>query len=315
MVNFLNKFVYSALLLIIGLLMVSSAYAAEGATSHYTPGFYGDFWVAVTPDPGFYLRNDFYFYGVSREKSRVVQSGRIESNLRYKATVYMPTGLMVTNKKIFGARYAFGAFLPIMRSDMNANVILGSTSAPIKGNLTSVGDLGLIPASLFWNINNFHINTYGIITAPIGSYKKGRTVNTGLNYWSFEPVLAGTYLHPTLGYEVSAVLGYIFNAKNPATDYKTGQEFHADYMLNKFFSDTFALGLHGFFYQQTTGDSGSGALLGAFEGESAGIGPALMWIPKIKGGNLTISTKWLHEYYAKRRLKGDGVFLSFILKA
>ena len=40
----------------------ASAYGAEGGSSNYLPGLYGDFAVAVTPEPGFYLRHDLYYY-------------------------------------------------------------------------------------------------------------------------------------------------------------------------------------------------------------------------------------------------------------
>ncbi len=58
-------------------------------------------------------------------------------------------------------------------------------------------------------------------------------------------------------------------------------------------------------------------MLGDFKGEAAGIGPAVMWVPlsKDKGlvKDLVISAKWLYEYYAKHRLKGNHLFLNFTL--
>jgi hypothetical protein len=42
------------------------------------------------------------------------------------------------------------------------------------------------------------------------------------------------------------------------------------------------IGVNGFFYQQVTGDSGSGARLGEFEGRTAGVGPILTFL-RIKG--------------------------------
>jgi hypothetical protein len=104
-----------------------------------------------------------------------------------------------------------------------------------------------------------------------------------------------------------------YNTENDDTDYQTGQEFHLDYMLNQFLSETFAVGLHGFFYEQITGDSGSGAILGSFKGEAAGIGPALMWIPKIKDKDVVISAKWLSEFDTEHRLEGDHLFLNLTM--
>jgi len=51
----------------------------------------------------------------------------------------------------------------------------------------------------------------------------------------------------------------------------------------------------GFYYKQITGDSGAGAVLGDFESEATGIGPALMWATKIRETDVVLSAKWLHE--------------------
>lgn len=288
-------------------------YAAEGGGSHYGPGFYGDFGVAVAPNPGFYLKNDLYYYTAELSRDRVVQYGEIRANLEVDVGMYMLTGLMAFDRKIFGGRYAVGAFVPVIYSSYSADVSLGPFSASAEEDRTAVGDPGFIPVSLFWNIGNFHINASETITVPIGSYDKDRDINSGLNYWSFETALAATYLHPKIGTEISAVLGYFYNTENEDTDYQTGQEFHVEYMVNQFLSDTFALGVHGFYYRQITGDSGSGAVLGDFKGEASGVGPAVMWIPKIMDKDIVIIAKWLHEYDAKYRLEGDHGFLNFTL--
>jgi hypothetical protein len=187
---------------------------------------------------------------------------------------------------------------------------VGALTIPIDEDRTAIGDPGFIPASIFWNFGNLHLNAFETITAPIGSYNQDRNVDAGLNYWSFDTTLAATYLHPEKGYEISAAVGHIYNTENDDTNYQTGQEFHLDYMLNQFLSETFALGLHGFYYKQITGDSGSGALLGDFKGEASGIGPAIMWTPKIKGKDIVISAKWIHEFDTEHRLEGDHLFLS-----
>jgi len=52
-----------------------------------------------------------------------------------------------------------------------------------------------------------------------------------------------------------------------------------DFTANQFLSKTFALGVRGYYYNQFTGDSGSGAILGDFQGESFGFGPGFIWFP------------------------------------
>jgi hypothetical protein len=91
----------------------------------------------------------------------------------------------------------------------------------------------------------------------------------------------------------------------------------SDYMFNKYFSESFAVGVQGFVYQQVTGDSGSGAALGSFKGQAAGTGLAAMWAvdlgEKEKVSDLVVTAKWLHEYHARNRLKGDYVVLNLTL--
>ena len=47
------------------------------------------------------------------------------------------------------------------------------------------------------------------------------------------------------GREYWLVTGFMINEENDDTDYESGNEFHIDAMFNQFFSETFALGLHG----------------------------------------------------------------------
>ena len=96
-------------------------------------------------------------------------------------------------------------------------------------------------------------------------------------------------------------------------DYQTGQELHLDVVFNQFLSETFAVGIQGFFLKQITGDSGSGALLGDFKAEAAGVGPALLWTTKIGKQDVSFIAKWLHEFHAENRLEGDSIFLSFAI--
>ena len=84
-------------------------------------------------------------------------------------------------------------------------------------------------------------------------------------------------------------------------------------VFNQFLSEHFAIGIHGYYQKQITGDSGSGALLGDFQAESAGVGPALLWTTKIGNQEVSLIAKWLHEIHAENRLEGNHFFVSFAL--
>ncbi len=178
---------------------------------------------------------------------------------------------------------------------------------------SGLGDVALIPFALYWNNGNIHTSFAQFVITPTGDYGIDNLINRGLNYWSFDTNFALTYLNPETGRDFSFNIGHIYNTENDDTDYQTGRELHVDVVFNQFISETFAVGLHGFYLKQITGDSGSGAILGDFKTEAAGVGPALLWSTKIGDQDVSFIAKWLHEFHAENRLEGDHVFLSFAL--
>jgi hypothetical protein len=293
-------------------LVAFSVGAAEGGYSNYLPGTYGDFAMAVEPAGRLTLRNDLYYYGASGDGS--VRSGLLETGVDLTVLANFTTLLYKPDVKLFGASYAFGTFIPIVRPDIDSELEgINGRTLRVQDDVLAIGDLAWIPLALYWNDGNLHTSFTHFIVSPTGQYNVNRTANTGLNYWSFDTNLALTYLDLETGHDFSFNLGYIYNTKNNETDYQTGQELHLDFALNQFFSETFAAGIQGFFLKQITGDSGEGALLGDFKAEAAGVGPAFMWSKKIGGQEVSFIVKWLHEFHAKRRLKGDHVYASFAM--
>lgn len=287
----------------------SPGLAAEGGYSNYIPGTYGDFGVALTPEPGFYLQNYLYYY--TADESKAVRQGQIEFDIEIEMAMELPILLYVTDFTVLGGRYALGGGIPFVYLDVSARVGKGPFERSVSDDRVGIGDTLLIPASLYWSFGDLSLNLWQGIVAPTGLYDKDRQANTGLNYWSFDSNVGVTYLHPEFGTELSFDAGHIYNTKNPDTNYQTGKEFHLDYMLNQFFSETFAIGVQGFYYKQYTGDSGSGAVLGDFKARAAGIGPAVFWGPSILDTQVALAAKWFHEFSVENRLKGDHVLVEF----
>ena len=287
-----------------------SAQAAEGGYSNYIPGTYGDFAAAVEPSSKWTIRNDFYYY--SADGGRSVRSGLAEVGVDLEFGADYLTILYKPEFKLFGASYAFGAFLtPIFHTDIDSDLSVGSFRIGRKDDETNLGDQTFIPGILFWSSGNFHFSLAEYIVVPVGKYDSDDLANTGLNYWTFDTDFAATYFNPETGQDYSINIGYNYNTKNPDTHYQTGEEVHIDYMINQFFSESIAIGIHGFYLEQVGGDSGSGATLGSFKAEAAGIGPAVLWNKKAFGQEISFIAKWLHEYHAERRLEGDHIFASF----
>jgi hypothetical protein len=289
-----------------------SARAAEGGYSNYLPGTYGDFAAAVEPPTKFTIRNDLYFYEADGDTALV--SGLLELDADISFIANLTTLLYKPDVEIVGAHYAFGALVPgVVYADIDARIRLGPFEVKQKDDVVGFGDLTLIPGILFWNHENFHFTLAEYIVTPTGGYDSDDLANSGLNYWTFDTNVAATYLNEDTGQDYSINVGYTYNTKNTDTNYRTGQEFHLDYMLNQFLSESFAIGIQGFYLKQVTGDRGSGARLGSFKGEAAGIGPAVLWSTELFGHEVSFIAKWLYEFHAERRLKGNHVITSFVI--
>ncbi len=304
---------FLALLILLYLLSISavSAQAAEGGYSNYIPGTYGDFAAAVEPPTKFTVRNDIYYY--QADGARSVRSGLIEADADLEFIMDFLTLLYKPDVEILGAHYAFGVFIPIVHADIDTGIRLGNLQVRRQEDTFGLGDITLIPAVLYWNRGNYHFALAEYIVTPTGEYDTDDLANTGLNYWTFDTDVTVTYLNEKTGQDYSINIGYNYNTENSDTDYQTGQELHIDYMINQFLSESWAIGIHGFYLKQVTGDSGDGAILGDFKAEAAGVGPALLWNTKSFGREVTFIAKWLHEYHAERRFEGDHVFVSFAM--
>lgn len=283
--------------------------AAEGGYSNYVPGTYGDFGMAVAPSETWTLRNDVYLYDASADRS--IRAGLIETETDLQFLMNFTTVLYKPDIKLFGATVGMGAFVPFVNLDLDASVTIGNAIARIDDSATGIGDITLIPLVLYWNSGNIHTTFSQFIITPTGDYDVSNAINAGLNFWSFDTNFALTYLNPETGRDVSFNLGHIYNTENDDTNYQTGRELHLDLVFNQLLSETFAVGVHGFYLKQVSGDSGSGALLGDFKAESAGAGPALLWATRIGGQDVSFIAKWLHEFHAENRLEGDHFFVSF----
>jgi hypothetical protein len=287
------------------------ALSAEGGYSNYIPGSYGDFGMALEPAGKLTLRNDVYYYGA--DVSRAVRSGRTEVGADLEFLMDFITLVYKPEVKFLGAQYAFGVFVPLVYIDIESDVSRDGMTVRSNDDTAGLGDVAWVPLLLYWNTGRLHASLSHFIVSPTGDYDTDDAVNNGLNYWSFDSNLALTYLDEDTGQDYSVNVGHIYNTENDDTDYQTGQEIHVDLVLNQFLSETLAVGAHGFYLHQVTGDSGSGAVLGDFEAEAAGAGPAVMWATRLGEQNVTFIAKWLIEFEVENRLEGDHAYVSFAM--
>ena len=301
------------------------ALAEEGGSGHYFPGSMASFMDGVSPKPVLFLRYNLINYNGSVDPSVALPIGGTTA-LGANAGVWGHGFTVFWRPPVeIGGRwsYAMSATIPILSVNVSASIATplsnGTTVTRSKtDSVTGLGDIVVMPLMLNQNVSpNFNINYRVAFYAPTGSYEAGQLANAGKNFWTVEPTMALMYLGTKNGREGSLFTGFDFNTENNTTAYKSGTQFHLDGTLAQHLplaGGLLGVGVTGIYYQQITGDSGTGAKFGDFKATDDALGPVGSYATKFGGRDFLIELKWLHEFYTKNRLQGDVVFLKAMLK-
>ncbi|WP_313458802.1 transporter [Stenotrophomonas sp.] len=296
-----------------------TAHAAEGSSGVYLMGMKGQ-GAAMAPPPGvLYYQNDSYFYRGSMGSNRTLPTGgSFASGVDANAYVNLSTLVWTSPWQLAGGKVGLSATLPIGRKSLDARVVtefprLGGTGGGSRSDaLTTYGDPSL-GASLSWNTGKLYVQTSVSVNVPIGDYRSDRLANISFNRWGTDVSTALTWLSTETGREISSVAGYTFNGHNSVTDYSTGDETHLEAALTQYFSPAWSASLLGYHYQQVSGDSGSGALLGSFKGRASAIGAGAQYSFKTASRPVSVRVKYFHETSVANRARSNSVFLTVSL--
>ncbi|WP_343313319.1 transporter [Brucella sp. BE17] len=299
--------------LVLASLPAEIASAAEGGIGVYLLGSKGPA-AAITPPPGLYLENDFYFYrGTMGKDEKLPAGGRLAVGIEGDAALYIPSLSYIAPEPLLGGHLGLSVSLPVGKKETDADLTLrgprgGHATGAISDDILTIGD-PKVGAYLGWQTGNFHYQLGTQFNVPIGDYHEGAITNLAFHRWGTDIFAAATWLDPTIGLDISGAAGVTFNSTNTATDYKTGNEFHFEGAMVQHFNKSFDAGLIGYYYKQLGADSGSGAS-GAFKGEVAAIGVTLGY--SFKAGELPMAArlKYYHEVSAENRPKGDAVYVT-----
>ncbi len=306
-------FVWAALLGFV-VMLPSLVYAEEGGSGHYTPGGNASFIDTLPGRPGLAVANFFNYYDASAGFTRQLPiAGSITANMDATCYADILMAIYQTPLKLLGGSYAVATAIPYVWLEIKGNVSRGGRTINLRDSANGIGDIAVYPFMLGWVDlkGDLKYDARLGIYAPTGDYEKGRLANLGKNYWTFEPAVSLSYISSKIGLEVSAFVGMDFNTKNDKTEYQTGTQFHLDLTVAEhlpMLGGVVGVGANGFYYQQITGDSGSGARLGDFKGRTLGIGPVVSYMTKIWGKDLVAEAKWLPEMDVEKRLKGNYVW-------
>ena len=315
-----NSYLASAILM--GLAWaVTPASATEGGTTHIIPGSMATLADnAPAAGPGIFVKPMYLNYSGSAS-AQIPTAAGLAANLEADSNTLALVGGYTFAGKVLGAAYTVVAALPYTWLDISGNVQLPSGGAKRIGNSVSgFGDITLIPAMLAWKEPDspWQFNAVLPIYMPTGNYQVGRLGNTGLNYWTFDPIFGVVYSNAKSGFNALLNTGFAINTENPDTNYKSGNLLHFDGAIQQILpvgKGLMTLGAEGFYFQQVSCDSGSGATLGCFKGRTAGLGPVIGYIqPFSKTESLVLEFKWLFEMDVKNRLDGDYIWLKAVYK-
>lgn len=299
--------------------VVSATPAFAGGGQHYPNGA-EDFVVGALPPPGLYLKN----YLVYIDKNRLMDNEGKKTPVEFDASVFgvIPRVIWVSPYKVLGASWGAHIFVPFYSADVEIPAL------GVDDSSGGLGDIIFSPFVFGWHFGpNFHTVFALDMWAPTGNYDKDDVATQLLsrNHWTFEPVLAATYLWK--GFDFSVKLMYDFNTKNDEyvvpppqaarlgltpgaeVDLDPGQEFHFDWAVGWAPKPGWRFGVNGFYYWQTTDDEVDGKE-DHDRSRLAGIGPGLKWWPN--QGRFSLVAKHLWEFDGKNMPEGTSTWLNIV---
>jgi hypothetical protein len=197
---------------------------------------------------------------------------------------------------------ASGVVVPMVNVDME---LFGSSS-----NKFDIGDITLEPLNIGYSNSTQTFFSYLAfdVAIPTGSYSKDDLANTGVNYYSFQPVFNITWF-PTSEWEVTASAAFQINTENNDTNYQSGSLAMLEYDFGYMVTDKLQLGAQGFFASQFTEDELDGVEFNnGNKLRTNAIGPQLKYDFMPRGG---LVLKWQHEYGVENRSEGDKIWFQF----
>jgi hypothetical protein len=296
------------------LLPVFNARAVQGGAGHYIPGQFADFSGMPPTQPGFYFGNYFHDYdnGTFGASKELPFGGIFAAGVTANVQAEVPLALYAYPFSFQDITISSGIAVPFVWMDVKVSATFNRNNVQLSGareqSINGLGDIQLMPIMAAWTNGDFKIGGMFNVWAPSGDYDTGQLANQGLGFWTFEPMLAFSWLSSKIGTEFTVYNGVDFNTENTDASYQSGDIYHVDATLAQHlpvFGGVAGAGASAFYLKQITGDSGSGARLGSFEIETYGVGPTLSYIHPIGKSTLVVDGSWLPQLHSDNTTKGN----------
>ncbi|HOW66735.1 MAG TPA: transporter [Candidatus Paceibacterota bacterium] len=275
--------------------LLAGAVQAQPVASHYPVGVEG-IKGASLPPPGLYARDYNIFYTANDFP---------DGPAHFDAFVYVnaPRLIWMSPWKILGATYGADVIVPFGYSDLK---IEGQ-----KFSTFGLGDIQVEPLLLSWNRDRYDIAFGYAVWAPTGDFDRNDPSCQGAGFWSHMLTLGGTlFFDAEKTWALSLLNRYEFNHENDDIDITPGQVYTLEWGLSKSLKKTIDVGVIGYYQQQTTDDSGSGAVYDrSVHDRVFGIGPEIsLFCPKL---GLFTALRYNYEFSAEQRPEGHRIALTF----
>jgi hypothetical protein len=164
------------------------------------------------------------------------------------------------------------------------------------------GDLVIQPLLFTAAFGALHVLGGFDIALPTGRFSKVQIVNAGLNYFTFAPQFALTWLPKKVEVSLFSTVG--FNSKNPATQYTSGNYVAIDYAAGYRpipSLPVFQVSVVGYLFDQFTDDKvNGGRFLDGHRGQAFAVGPQVRY--QIGRGGITLKWSCLGNRLVRRSL-------------
>jgi hypothetical protein len=287
---------------LVGAALCAQASATEGGGSIYPNGV-ENFLAGAMPPPGFYpLVYATSYHATELRDDRGDDIAAAIGGFKANVAGVIPRFIWVTGQKVMGGQLALHAIIPLL----NVDVRVGSN----HNRNTGIGDINLAAALGYHVSPELHYVVALETNAPTGRYDSGDVASIGRNYWNIEPLIAVSYIQ-SKGLNADIKLMYDYNFRNKDTDYRSGQELHADYALGWGLGNGFVAGVSGYVYRQISDDKVAGVnVAGGNRGRAFAIGPSLRY-QNDKGWMIT--AKYEHQYGVRNRSSGGAFWIKTLI--
>jgi hypothetical protein len=199
------------------------------------------------------------------------------------------------------------------------NVYEQVSVAGVKNTKDDLTNLNLVPIT-FFNHKGIAHWYYELQFESLGTgYQKGAPVNIGEHNVALTPAAAFTLTPHKGAQDIMSRFDYVINDVDHATHYHSGNEFFWQYDAQQEIAKGKAsVGVTGYFYQQVTNDSLSGAVYSTpntdgtknigNKGRVLDLGPqvTLRW-----GEHGALVMKWDHDMLVQNKPRGNGLWFQF----